>query len=128
MVEPVAVEPELEPEPDTGEASLLAQLEEQWAKLAAAEEALAERERELAELAERERELTELAESREREVAGRPSAANGSSPRLAQGRERELAERAERERKLRARPRAENASSRSCARDPRSRARRTDRA
>ena len=37
-------------EPENGEAQLLAQLEEQWAKLAAAEAALAERERELAEL------------------------------------------------------------------------------
>ncbi len=37
-------------EPDTAEAQLLAQLEEQWAKLAAAEAALAERERELTEL------------------------------------------------------------------------------
>ena len=40
-----------EPEPDPGEAPLLAQLEEQWAKLAAAEESLAERERELEQLA-----------------------------------------------------------------------------
>jgi hypothetical protein len=55
--------PEQAPEP--GEAALLAQLEEQWAKLAAAEATLAERERELAELAEsRERELAELVESR----------------------------------------------------------------
>jgi hypothetical protein len=37
-------------EPETAEAQLLAQLEEQWAKLAAAEAALAERERELADL------------------------------------------------------------------------------
>lgn len=37
-------------EPDTVEAQLLAQLEEQWDKLAAAEAALAERERELTEL------------------------------------------------------------------------------
>ena len=44
-------EPEIaEPEPPAGDATLLAQLEEQWAKLAAAEESLAERERELAEL------------------------------------------------------------------------------
>jgi len=42
-------EPVLE-EPENGEAQLLAQLEEQWAKLAAAEAALAERERELAAL------------------------------------------------------------------------------
>jgi hypothetical protein len=46
--EPDVLEPELEPDSDA--ASLLAQLEEQWAKLAAAEEALAERERELEEL------------------------------------------------------------------------------
>ena len=46
-------EPEAaEPEPNGDDASLLAQLEEQWAKLAAAEATLAERERELAELAE----------------------------------------------------------------------------
>jgi len=51
-LEPDAVEPEphAEPEPDSAEAPLLAQLEEQWAKLAAAEESLAERERELEEL------------------------------------------------------------------------------
>ena len=83
VVEPEAVEPEPEPEPESAEASLLAQLEEQWAKLAAAEEALAEREREMgahpqprAELVERERELTELAESRERERAELSTAAN----------------------------------------------------
>jgi hypothetical protein len=40
-------------EPESGEAQLLAQLEEQWAKLAAAEAALRERERELAELSDR---------------------------------------------------------------------------
>ena len=40
----------MEPEPAPAEPTLLAQLEEQWAKLAAAEESLAERERELAEL------------------------------------------------------------------------------
>jgi hypothetical protein len=40
-------------EPESGEAQLLAQLEEQWAKLAAAEAALAERERGLSELSER---------------------------------------------------------------------------
>ncbi len=40
-----------EPAPEPEEAPLLAQLEEQWAKLAAAEESLAERERELEELA-----------------------------------------------------------------------------
>jgi len=53
-------------EPENGEAQLLAQLEEQWAKLAAAEAALAERERELTELtdgyAEEIRRLEELNE------------------------------------------------------------------
>ena len=88
------------PEPDAGDAPLLAQLEEQWAKLAAAEEALAERERELeeltrshdrerSELAERERELTELAESRERELA---ELVDSRERAVAEGRERELAE------------------------------------
>ena len=43
--EPEVAEPDSEP--DAGDASLLAQLEEQWAKLAAAEAALAERHREL---------------------------------------------------------------------------------
>lgn len=53
--------PPSEPGPQSAEAALLAQLEEQWAKLAAAEAALAERERELAELTEsHERELAEL--------------------------------------------------------------------
>jgi hypothetical protein len=89
VVEPAAVEPEPEQDSESAEASLLAQLEEQWAKLAAAEEALAERERELAELAERERARTELAESRERELAE-----------LVEGRERELEELAERTREL----------------------------
>ena len=46
------VRPAPEQAPDSGEAALLVQLEEQWAKLAAAEEALAEHERELAEQAE----------------------------------------------------------------------------
>ena len=56
--------------PDSGEEALLAQLEEQWAKLAAAEAALAERERELTELAESsERDSAALAEIRERELA-----------------------------------------------------------
>ncbi|MGH3071795.1 MAG: hypothetical protein ACRDNB_05940 [Gaiellaceae bacterium] len=45
-----AQEEPVEHEPAAAEATLLAQLEEQWAKLAAAEESLAERERELAEL------------------------------------------------------------------------------
>ena len=75
-----------EPEPESdgapkGEETLLVQLEEQWARLAAAEEALAERDRELAELAGSggrvfeesaetgERELAELSERHEREVA-----------------------------------------------------------
>ena len=110
--------PVLEPAPESSEAALLAQLEEQWAKLAAAEAALAERERELADLAddrerklaelvesrdralaesaERERELRELAESRERDdgLAERERA----FAELAESRERELAKRAERER------------------------------
>jgi MSHA biogenesis protein MshE len=103
-------EPELAPEPDAADAPLLAQLEEQWAKLAAAEEALVERERELeelarshdrgrAELAERERELTELAESRERELA--ESAERERELRdLAESRQRELAELSDRAREL----------------------------
>lgn len=45
-VEPTDESPSEEPEP-AGEAALLAQLEEQWAKLAAAEATLAERERDL---------------------------------------------------------------------------------
>jgi DNA repair exonuclease SbcCD ATPase subunit len=62
--------PAAEHAPDSGEEALFAQLEEQWAKLAAAEAALAERERELTELAEsRERESAALAEIRERELA-----------------------------------------------------------
>lgn len=61
--------PPTEPVPESAEAELLAQLEEQWAKLAAAEAALAERERELVERAARERELADRVESREREVA-----------------------------------------------------------
>jgi DNA repair exonuclease SbcCD ATPase subunit len=44
------VEPDAGEEPSTAEAQLLAQLEEQWAKLAAAEEALAERERRLVQI------------------------------------------------------------------------------
>jgi DNA repair exonuclease SbcCD ATPase subunit len=109
-----APEPEPEPEPDavpTGEAMLLAQLEEQWAKLAAAEEALAERERELAELAERrdrdreelaERalELTERAESRERELAELAHSRERELAELARCHEGVLAELAEREREL----------------------------
>lgn len=56
-----------EGESESGEAALLAQLEEQWAKLAAAEESLAERERELAELAERHgRDVRQLEEVNER--------------------------------------------------------------
>ena len=132
VVKPDAAEPVLEPEPAVGDTPLLAQLEEQWAKLAAAEETLAERERELAELGtsrqqeladlvesrdraltesvERERELRELAESRERELAERAERAEDLAERerelreLAEGRERELAERAERERELTERP------------------------
>ena len=67
VVEPDAAETEVEPEPEPGDASLLAQLEEQWAKLAAAEEALAERERELEELARsHDREVEHLTEVNER--------------------------------------------------------------
>jgi hypothetical protein len=111
-----APEPEPEPEPEldavpTGEAMLLAQLEEQWAKLAAAEEALAERERELAELAERRDrdleevadralELTERAESRERELAELNQSRERELAELAQSHERALAELAVREREL----------------------------
>jgi DNA repair exonuclease SbcCD ATPase subunit len=63
--EPEALEPE--PEPDSAEGSLLAQLEEQWAKLAAAEEALAEREREREELARsHRRDVRQLEEVNER--------------------------------------------------------------
>lgn len=82
--------PPTEPEPQSAETALLAQLEEQWARLAAAEAALAERERELTELTEnRELELVELVQSHERELAERAD------------RERELGERAEsREREL----------------------------
>ncbi len=91
-----APEPALEP----GEAALLAQLEEQWAKLAAAEATLAEREHELAELAEnRERELAELAESHERETAERAERERELTKR-AESRERELAELAEGRRDL----------------------------
>ena len=67
-----AVQPEREAEPQvdetsSGEAVLLAQLEEQWAKLAAAESALAERGRELVEVAERrDREVRQLEELNER--------------------------------------------------------------
>ena len=59
--------PAPESAPDSDEAALLAQLEEQWAKLAAAEAALAERERELTELAEsRDHDLQRLEELNER--------------------------------------------------------------
>ena len=77
--------PESSPEP--GEAALLAQLEEQWAKLAAAEAAVAERERELAELAERHeqdlRRLEELNERLREEIEGlrhTPAAAEPEPP------------------------------------------------
>jgi hypothetical protein len=54
------------PEPPAAEAALLAQLEEQWAKLAAAEESLSERERELLDLRgsneQREQEIRQLEE------------------------------------------------------------------
>jgi hypothetical protein len=60
-------EPELEPEPAAGDAPLLAQFEEQWAKLAAAEASLAERERELEQLARsHDRDLRQLEEVNER--------------------------------------------------------------
>ena len=58
-------EQEPEPEPEempSAEALLLAQLEEQWAKLAAAEAALAERERELAEQADSHRRDVDMLE------------------------------------------------------------------
>ena len=98
-------EPELEEAP-SGEAMLLAQLEEQWAKLAAAESALAERERELAaladrrdgdleELAERALALTEQAETRERELAELAQSRELQLTELARSHERELAELAE---------------------------------
>lgn len=61
-----APEPEAE-EPEPAEPQLLAQLEEQWAKLASAEEALAERDRELEELTGRHsREVQRLEELNER--------------------------------------------------------------
>ena len=60
--------PEPEQAPDSAEAALLAQLEEQWAKLAAAEAALAEHERELA----------EQAESRDRAARGPVGARTGA--------------------------------------------------
>ena len=67
-------EPDVVEEPENGEAQLLAQLEEQWAKLAAAEAALAERERELAELldghGEEVRRLEELNERLRAQVEG----------------------------------------------------------
>ena len=63
-----AVEPD--PEPVSAEATLLAQLEEQWAKLAAAEESLSQRERELTELKagndQREHEIRQLEELNDR--------------------------------------------------------------
>ena len=66
--EPAPVDPA--PEPAAAEATLLAQLEEQWAKLAAAEESLTERERELLDLRganeQREREIRQLEELNER--------------------------------------------------------------
>lgn len=56
-----------ESDAENGETALLAQLEEQWAKLAAAEAALAEREHELAELAQRhDRDVRQLEEVNER--------------------------------------------------------------
>ena len=139
VVEPETVEPEFAPEPDSGDAPLLAQLEEQWAKLAAAEEALAERERELeelthshererAELAERERELTELAESRERELAELIDSREREVAAVEERRERELAElrrgpRARARRTGRARSRAQGPG-----REPRARTRGVGRA
>ena len=95
-------EPQVE-ETQSGEAVLLAQLEEQWAKLAAAEAALAERDRELAELSERrDRDLEELAEralgiteeseTRERELAELAESRERELVELARSHERELAE------------------------------------
>ena len=87
-LEAVPDEPEAEPEVDetpTGEEMLLAQLEEQWAKLAAAEAALADRERELA----------ELTESRAHDLEEQQSKVTALEAALAD-RERELAEVAER--------------------------------
>ena len=67
VVEPDAAVADPEPEPDAGDAPLLAQLEEQWAKLAAAEESLAEREREVEELTRsHDREIRQLEEVNER--------------------------------------------------------------
>jgi hypothetical protein len=73
-LEAVEAEPEAESDlgveaedPKAGEAALLAQLEEQWAKLAAAEDALAERDRHLVELAERHaQDVAQLEELNER--------------------------------------------------------------
>ncbi len=95
-------EPQMD-ETQSGEAVLLAQLEEQWAKLAAAEAALAERDRELAELSERrDRDLEELAEralglneqseTRERELAELAESRERELVELARSHERELAE------------------------------------
>lgn len=86
--EPGADEPE--PELDHGAAPLLAQLEEQWAKLAAAEEALAERERELEELTSSHgRDVRQLEEVNERlrgrieELRRVPSELEGTVPQAA---------------------------------------------
>ena len=103
-LEVVRNEPATEPDgAPNGEETLLVQLEEQWARLAAAEEALAERERELDELAERERLLVERAEHHERELVGRERAltelAGSGGPVFEESgetRERELAELSER--------------------------------
>ena len=99
---PSESELEAEPEPDperdelpSGEAVLLAQLEEQWAKLAAAEAAVAEREGELAELSERrDRDLEELAE-RALQLTEQAELRERELMELARSRERELAELAE---------------------------------
>lgn len=107
----LAFVPAPEPSPEPGDVALLAQLEEQWAKLAAAEAALAERETELRELAEsRERELTERTESLERELDALTEREHQLTELaenrrreladLAESRERDLAERAELERRL----------------------------
>jgi hypothetical protein len=68
---------ELEPEPGAEQPELLPQLEEQWARLAAAEAALAERDRELRELAEinerlRDR-IEELQRDGDRHEPGKPA-------------------------------------------------------
>ena len=96
-LEAVPDEPETAPEADetpNGEAMLLAQLEEQWAKLAAAEAALAERERELAELAESRTHDSDKLEEQQSKLAATEAALTE--------RQRELAELADHARELEA--------------------------